>query len=316
MGELLRAVGVSEAAERLYRALLVDPHRALVPDDPDMAEGLPLLLAELTRLELVDNVADGPVARDPQVAIAALVRRQQAELDEVTRAGATLSAEYAEGLLRAGRHRAAEIVNGEREVVRAMMNLVGSATREIMVLDAPPYVDQPASARAGGSAQDRGVPSRVVYAAAALEVPGRYDSIMASVRCREQARTLPEVPLKMIVVDGQRALLPLAVGTGGVRSVILVQPSLLASALAALFELLWQRAVPLAADPGDVPDELDEIDRALLVMLSSGLKDEAMARQLDISVRTLGRRVTRLMERLGATSRFQAGIQAARRGWL
>ncbi|MEV0841406.1 hypothetical protein AB0I55_17850 [Actinocatenispora sera] len=51
-------------------------------------------------------------------------------------------------------------------------------------------------------------------------------------------------------------------------------------------------------------------------MLVSGLKDEAVARQLGWSLRTMRRRVQRLHQRLGATNRFQAGVQAARRGWI
>jgi DNA-binding NarL/FixJ family response regulator len=57
-------------------------------------------------------------------------------------------------------------------------------------------------------------------------------------------------------------------------------------------------------------------ERALIAMLASGLKDEAIARQLDVHVATVRRRITALVERLDATTRFQAGLQAARRGWL
>jgi len=48
-------------------------------------------------------------------------------------------------------------------------------------------------------------------------------------------------------------------------------------------------------------------------MLGTGMKDEAVARELGISVRTLGRRMSGLLEALGARTRFQAGLQAGRR---
>jgi len=74
------------------------------------------------------------------------------------------------------------------------------------------------------------------------------------------------------------------------------------------------------AGPDVVPEEDDtEVsaeDRALLQLLNAGLKDEAIARQLDMSQRTLRRRVADLTHRLGATSRFQTGTQAMRRGWV
>nr|WP_284716815.1 LuxR C-terminal-related transcriptional regulator [Streptomyces sp. G1] len=54
----------------------------------------------------------------------------------------------------------------------------------------------------------------------------------------------------------------------------------------------------------------------LLALLVSGLKDEAIARQLGWSVRTMRRRMSRLHDQLGAANRFQAGAVAARRGWI
>ena len=45
-------------------------------------------------------------------------------------------------------------------------------------------------------------------------------------------------------------------------------------------------------------------------------KDEQIARALGMSVRTVRRRVADLMDELGADSRFQAGVEAVRRGWI
>jgi DNA-binding NarL/FixJ family response regulator len=52
----------------------------------------------------------------------------------------------------------------------------------------------------------------------------------------------------------------------------------------------------------------------ILEGLMLGSKDEAMARQLGVSLRTVRRRVADLMTELGATTRFQAGMEAVRRG--
>ncbi|MEW2115290.1 hypothetical protein AB0945_08880 [Streptomyces sp. NPDC005474] len=51
-------------------------------------------------------------------------------------------------------------------------------------------------------------------------------------------------------------------------------------------------------------------------LLASGLTDTAIARAQGWSVRTSQRRVQRLMCSLGASTRFQTGIEAARRGRL
>jgi DNA-binding NarL/FixJ family response regulator len=51
-------------------------------------------------------------------------------------------------------------------------------------------------------------------------------------------------------------------------------------------------------------------------LLSRGLKDEAVARRLDTSVRTVRRLVAEGIQLLGSDSRFEAGVMAQRRGWL
>ena len=60
----------------------------------------------------------------------------------------------------------------------------------------------------------------------------------------------------------------------------------------------------------------DPTDARLMTLLAAGFKDDAIARQLALSSRTVGRRVAELMETLGARTRFQAGIHAQRRHLL
>ncbi len=54
----------------------------------------------------------------------------------------------------------------------------------------------------------------------------------------------------------------------------------------------------------------------VLALMAVGMKDEAIARQLGMSPRTLRRRSQELLAELGAGNRFQAGVEAARRGWI
>jgi DNA-binding NarL/FixJ family response regulator len=54
----------------------------------------------------------------------------------------------------------------------------------------------------------------------------------------------------------------------------------------------------------------------LLRQLSRGAKDEQIARSLGVSLRTVRRRMADLFEELGVESRFQAGVEAVRRGWI
>ena len=56
--------------------------------------------------------------------------------------------------------------------------------------------------------------------------------------------------------------------------------------------------------------------RRLLRLMGTGATDRAIARELDVSLRTLHRRIARLQSMLGVQSRFQLGVLAAELEWL
>lgn len=60
----------------------------------------------------------------------------------------------------------------------------------------------------------------------------------------------------------------------------------------------------------------DHQTRDVLRLLDAGLKDEAIARQLGVSLRTVQRLVRLASEQLDVGSRFQLGAEAARRGLI
>jgi len=73
---------------------------------------------------------------------------------------------------------------------------------------------------------------------------------------------------------------------------------------------------PSGPAPRSPRRSLDEQTHAILGLLDAGLKDEAVARQLGISLRTVQRAVQQVSVLLGVSSRFQLGAQACRRGWI
>lgn len=89
------------------------------------------------------------------------------------------------------------------------------------------------------------------------------------------------------------------------------------ASLVALFEQTWHSAVPLGTDRSkDLRNGLTATEQELLRLLASGLTDEVAGRKLGISARSVRRQMSGLMERLDASSRFEAGLKAAQRGWL
>jgi DNA-binding NarL/FixJ family response regulator len=121
------------------------------------------------------------------------------------------------------------------------------------------------------------------------------------------------------------ALIPFSLAPRGHSAAYLIHSSPMLTALESLFDAEWERAVPItpstppdSAPPVDAADDAlpDAETRALLNLLSSGLSDSAIARSQGWSPRTTQRRIQRLMTELGAASRFQAALMAARRGWI
>lgn len=110
-----------------------------------------------------------------------------------------------------------------------------------------------------------------------------------------QVRTVPDVPLDALVVDGSPAVLPGGTPAGAV--------------LTRVFDSLWSAGTPFGMGV------LNTREHQVLTMLSAGRTDESMAAQLGLSVRTVRRMISALMGRLEARSRFQAGVRAANLGW-
>ncbi|WP_171162314.1 helix-turn-helix transcriptional regulator [Streptomyces sp. I05A-00742] len=131
-------------------------------------------------------------------------------------------------------------------------------------------------------------------------------------------RVADRVPAELFLADGREGLLVLASGSAGPAALVVGAGELLDS-LTALFESLWREARPLWP-AGDAPlppaiDAPDATDLAVLSLLLSGLTDASVAKQLGLGLRTVQRRVKRLMELAGVTTRLQLGWKAAERGW-
>jgi DNA-binding CsgD family transcriptional regulator len=152
-----------------------------------------------------------------------------------------------------------------------------------------------------------------------VEQPGRLADLERGVTWGEQARVLPALPMKLVLVDDRIGAVPLQASPGAIASVALVHPSGLLEGLSALFEALWQVALPLDLDAergANPPDQPSRDERRILSLLTAGLPDEMVARQLGMSDRTYQRRIHDLMKRLRAQTRFQLARQAMQNGWL
>lgn len=176
--------------------------------------------------------------------------------------------------------------------------------------------EEPRMVAAVARAIESGRRSRAIYPVRVLE--DAPQALAQRIEVGEEVRLVAEVPSRLAIIGDAGALVPEVWGETNNRRVLVRQPGLRA-ALTALFEELWSRGVVLpGATPGGRRTPLDRLDnrRLLLDQLAHGAKDEQMARTLGISLRTVRRRVAELLDELGVESRFQAGAEAVRRGWI
>jgi DNA-binding CsgD family transcriptional regulator len=154
----------------------------------------------------------------------------------------------------------------------------------------------------------RGVRYRILLTDGVRGHPAAVLRLGRLVAAGAEIRTVAQVPTDVTVVDRTVALL---VRDRSGDDVAMVGLPGVVDTVVALFERLWTAGRPLGQD-----DDLCGRERELLALLSAGCTDETAAARLGVSVRTVRRMMSTIMTRLGARSRFQAGLRAADRGML
>jgi len=321
---VLDGLGLTSEQEAVY-VVLIDVPSATLEEISRRCPGLPPgpVIADLERAGLVSRLADGPgsgvayAAAPPDVALELLVRARQQELARTRLSVAELAARYRQARASAGPHEVVEVVTTREATALRWEQLQRSAREQVRSFDRPPYISPaPLNNPVELEMLATGVAYRAVYHPAGLALPGRPASMRTMIAAGEQARVTESVPVKMFIADDQMGLIPLEVG-GSAEAGLIIRASSMLDTLVALFELVWERAIPVHAD-GDLPAGTgpSRDEAALLSLLAAGLTDAAIAGHLGTHPRTVQRRVRELLDRLDAGTRFQAGLQAVRRGWL
>lgn len=328
---MLSEIGLGSDAECAYRMLLKEPSvptQALAEQlgwTVDRACGA---LDELVDLSLVRASRENrgsarPV--DPELGLRALIQSQEMELLKLQQnisqskiAVARLVAEYREGE-RSAASGAVEVLRG-MDAVQSCVERAGQECLEEIEMFVP------GGAQPGGALQiarsldllllERSARIKYVYLDSIRN--DRPTSAYAHWLGEQggQVRTVPYLPLRMIIWDRRTALVPLDPNAPEQGALLLSGPGPV-TALQALFEQIWQQATRFGQERGRERDgALRDQESAMLGLLAAGLTDEVIARKLGVSVRTSRRITAELMQRLGARSRFQLGALATQRGWL
>lgn len=324
----LETLGLAPAQTALYTAVL-RLHRATVAELAEAMDGsvekVGRELEDLVRLGVVDEQSGEYLARHPAAALGRLIAERLDRLaEESRRIDSALGS--IRGLIRdydAGRDYQSgpfpvEAVSGADVLYESVvgmavqsppMELLTAIPDERTMTDfvrkfADPWID----------AQGRHLLHvRAVIPVDTLSLPGVREQLTRLVETGGRVRTLDRVPSWFMTAGPEAAGLPALWGGNlpdHAYNFYLVRAPIVVGVLRSLFEELWGRAVPLPW--GRRGDGMVQVLR----LAAQGQCDDSIARQLGVSVRTVRARFADAMAELGAQSRFHAGVEAARRGWL
>ncbi|MCX5203379.1 helix-turn-helix transcriptional regulator [Streptomyces sp. NBC_00237] len=327
---MLGAIGLDEAQEAAYRTLVAVgaaevgdlAHRLGVGE-----EATERSLRHLERQGLAAQSSSSSglgarrwVAAPPGVALGALLTQQRHDLEQAELAAVLLAEEYRAEAAEPAVHDLVEVVTGASAVTHRFAQLQLGAVEEVcaLVTGRPVAVTGHENA-AEERATARGVTYRVVIEREVLTLPRGVVELTAALARDEQVRVVDRVPTKLVVADRSLAMVPLT-GRDAEPAALVVHASGLLESLMGLFEAVWREARPVrlggasgievsAAGP-------DGTDLQILSLLLAGMTDASVAKQLELGLRTVQRRVKGLMEAAGVTTRLQLGWHAYERGWV
>lgn len=196
-------------------------------------------------------------------------------------------------------------------VTQLLAESAGMVRSFVLTVEQGPALDG-STVRANRTRMERGDSQRAIYPAEVLTtVRGRrWLDVWAG--AGEDQRVLPSTATEFAVF-GDTAVVALGRWDDLDGGYVLLRDPLVVRLYSAYFDLAWRHAVPVPNAAGGA-DAGDADDPRLVDLLELGLKDEAIARHLGVSLRTVRRRVARLMSVNGVDTRFQLGwVLAGRR---
>ncbi|WP_347565737.1 helix-turn-helix transcriptional regulator [Nocardioides sp. IC4_145] len=324
---LREALGLGDDDDQLYERVRAQAGRQVVsvaaalmrtPDEL-LRELAPLVEHGIVRIEddrvFVDSPAEAVVRVLSETA--ATAARAHARLSDLAAAVPLLAGRTVRSMADDGHVRPIDgeiSTGGGTHAVDLTRTLIEQNLGEVRSLRPDQYLEE---AREDGMTEllgevvGQGRRARAIYPVRALT--GSRAALARRAAAGEEVRVLPSVPTRLCVIGTSYALLPEPLGFVDEPLTLLRQRGLV-EALGLWFDALWERALPVPEL--ERAEGRPDLRRFLLQQLAEGAQDEQIARRLGVSLRTVRRRVADLLGELGADTRFQAGAEAVRRGWL
>ncbi|WP_379530737.1 helix-turn-helix transcriptional regulator [Nonomuraea purpurea] len=328
MSDPFETLGLDPAQTALYSAVL-RLHRATRTDLAQATDGqvdkVGRQLDDLVKLGVIDEQSGQYLARHPAAALGRVITQRLDRLAEESRmidsalgSIRALIRDYDAGRAYQSGPFTVEMVSGADVLYESVvgialqtppMELLTAVPDERSITDfarkfADPWID----------AQKRNLLTvHLIVPVSTLNLPGVRDQLTRLTETGGKVRTLDRVPSWFMTAGAEVAGLPPFWGANlpdHAYNFYFVRTSTVVGVLRAFFGELWGRAVPLPW--GRRGDGMVQVLR----LAAQGMCDDSIARHLGVSVRTVRARFAEAIAELGAQSRFHAGVEATRRGWL
>jgi DNA-binding CsgD family transcriptional regulator len=283
-------------------------------------EKLRKIITLLQELDLV-RVAPGPdgsiVAVSPDIALAGTVRplkRAIAEADELVARATTridlFRSVYYDACRERDRDEAIDLLWTVEEVLTSLAEQALACREEVLSARPNTHTDGTTTELARNvDLLRRGVHLRVLYPHSVRFNGPTQAYLKRLILAGAGVRTMDEVTEQIIIFDRRVVYLADRREVGAPSAVRIREPTVV-SYLYRRVDSQWDNGMDLDMAAAPDVDIEEQVKRSIIRLLAQGLKDEVVSRRLGMSVRSCRKHISEIMTRLGATSRFQAGVLA------
>lgn len=319
-GRTARPLGLPQEALHLYDVLRAEPASVAELSERlpeiDVADALSCLRE--VRLVRTAGTEDVYIANPPQVAADELLRYQESAASVKLAELARMREDF--GRLvddrRPGVNPAAsltEVISDSSLVRERIAELSAGALESVWA--AHPNLPSPEALEAGAGLDIErsrsGIHIRGLYPHAARRHHLHAQHLRAIEEAGCEVRTASMIPFRAIIFDSAMAIIP---RPGTRPGAAIVRDPLIVGFVVETYESLWQGGLRFGG--ADADDDVDAVAAAMVTAIMSelalGHTDDAIARRLGISTRTLRRYLSKVSGEYNAQTRYQLGMVAER----
>jgi len=206
-----------------------------------------------------------------------------------------------------------QTIVGSDNVTECLERIANAATRSVdsLIPELPETRSLKISFPGDASLAKRSLKLRAIYPEAARFNSAIHNYLRSVGGSLTEVRTSIVAPIRLVITDSKIALIRFGKSNSFQRGILIEHPDIVA-AFVELYESLWAQST----DIYNTNHELSNRQKAILNSLVVRASDEAIARDLGLSVRTVRRDISEMYQIANTQTRFGLGVAAHLRGWL